>query len=78
MHFPELDRITLDPNVMGGKPCIRGIRVTVGTILGLLASGSTKDEVLDLYPYLEEQDIYAALAYATWRSEEHDLPLKAS
>lgn len=78
MQFPDLERITIDPNVMGGKPCIRGIRVTVGTILGLMASGSTKEEVLHLYPYLEEPDIYAALAYATWRSEEQDLPLKAS
>lgn len=71
-----LDRITQDPTVMGGRPCIRGMRVTVGTILGLLASGRTREEVLSAYPYLEEDDIQAALAYAAWRSEETELPLQ--
>lgn len=73
-----LARITHDPNVMGGRPCIRGLRVTVGTVVGLLASGRTIDEVLSAYPYLERIDIHAALTYAAWRSEEMDLPLKAS
>ena len=50
--MPEFNRITLDPEVMGGKPCIRGIRLTVGTILGLLAAGHTEGEVLEAYPYL--------------------------
>ena len=68
--MPAFDRITLDPEVMGGKPCIRGIRVTVGTILGLLASGHTEEEILKAYPYLEKEDLRAALAYATWRVEE--------
>lgn len=68
--MPAFDRITLDPDVMGGKLCIRGIRVTVGTILGLLASGHTEEEILGAYPYLEQEDIRAALAYATWRVEE--------
>ena len=77
MNFPDLDRITIDPRVMGGKPCIRGIRITVGTITGLLASGESIDCVLELYPSLEREDVYAALAYATWRAEEYDLPLKA-
>lgn len=72
------DRITLDPAVMGGRPCIRGLRVTVGTIVGLLASGRSGEEVLKAYPYLEQPDIHAALAYAAWRSEEHDFPLKVS
>jgi uncharacterized protein (DUF433 family) len=72
---PAFDRITLDPEVMGGKPCIRGIRVTVGTILGLLASGHTEEEILRAYPYLEEEDIRAALAYATWRVEEIEVAL---
>ncbi len=76
MKFPELDRITIDPRVMGGKPCIRGMRVTVGTITGLLASGASFKEVLQLYPYLEEEDIKAALSYATWRAEEYDLTLQ--
>jgi len=71
----DLSRITHDPRVMGGKPCIRGRRVTVGTILGLLASGHTHDDILDQYPYLESEDIKAALAYAAWRSEEAEVPL---
>lgn len=69
------DRITFDPNVMGGKPCIRGMRVTVGTVLGLLAAGRTQDEILKAYPYLETEDLRAALAYAAWRAEEKDVPL---
>jgi uncharacterized protein (DUF433 family) len=77
MKFPELDRITIDPNVMGGKPCIRGMRVTVGVITGLLASGASFQEILELYPYLEE-DIKAALSYATWRTEEFDMTLRVS
>ena len=77
MNFPDLERITINPHVMGGKPCIRGIRITVGAITGLLASGESIDSVLGLYPSLEREDIYAALAYATWRAEEYDLVLKA-
>ena len=65
-----LTRITVDPAMMGGRPCIRGIRVTVGTIVGLLASGNSHEDVLRLYPYLEAEDIAEALAYATWRSDE--------
>jgi uncharacterized protein (DUF433 family) len=70
-----LKRITHDPAVMGGRPCIRGMRVTVGTIVGLLAAGHTVDDVLDAYPYLEKDDVQAALAYAAWRAEEVELPL---
>ncbi|WP_437744190.1 DUF433 domain-containing protein [Sorangium sp. So ce327] len=73
-----LERITHDPAVMGGRPCIRGMRVTVGTILGLLAAGHPVEEVLELYPYLERDDVMAALSYAAWRVEEVELPLKAS
>ena len=69
----SLDRITFDPRVMGGKPCIRGMRVTVGTIVGLVASGLSKEEILELYPYLEPEDIDQALAYAAWRAEEIDI-----
>lgn len=69
----HLDRITLDPEVMGGKPCIRGLRLTVGTILGLLAAGRSAEEILQAYPYLEPEDIRAALAYATWRVEEREV-----
>jgi uncharacterized protein (DUF433 family) len=62
---------------MGGRPCLRGLRVTVGTIVGLLSRGKTPDEILAAYPYLEREDIFAALAYAAWRAEEVDLPLPA-
>ena len=70
-----LDRITHDPAMMGGKPCIRGMRVTVGTIMGLLASGQTEEQILAAYPYLELDDLRAALAYAAWRTQETELPL---
>jgi uncharacterized protein (DUF433 family) len=70
-----LTRITFDPNVMGGKPCIRGMRITVGTIVGLIASGHSADEILKEYPYLEAADITEALAYAAWRVEETEAPL---
>jgi uncharacterized protein (DUF433 family) len=70
-----LRRITHDPAVMGGRPCIRGMRVTVGAVLGLLASGHDVDEILKAYPYLERDDVQAALAYAAWRAEEVELPL---
>ena len=73
-----LARITHDPAVMGGRPCIRGMRLTVGVIVGLLGAGHSADDILREYPYLEEDDIQAALAYAAWRSEEMELPLKAS
>ena len=62
-------RITFDHGIMGGKPCIRGMRVTVGMILGMLASGNTKQKILELYPYLESEDIDEALQYAAWRVE---------
>jgi uncharacterized protein (DUF433 family) len=70
-----LERITHDPAVMGGRPCIRGMRVTVGTIVGLLASGHNVDEVLRSFPCLEKDDVQAALSYAAWRAEEVELPL---
>ena len=76
--MPDLNRITQDPQVMGGKPCVRGLRVTVGTIVGLLASGHTHEEILKEYPYLERDDIQAALSYAAWRSEEIEVPLSNS
>ncbi|MEW6103487.1 MAG: DUF433 domain-containing protein [bacterium] len=71
----NLTRVTFDSNVMGGKPCIRGLRVTVGTIVGLVATGYSTTEILKAYPYLEDEDIREALAYAAWRAEEIELPL---
>ena len=74
----QLTRITRDPNVMGGKPCIRGMRVTVGTIVGLMASGHSEEAILEAYPYLEMEDIRQALAYAAWRSEEIEIPVSTT
>lgn len=71
----QIDRITFNPSVMGGKPCIRGLRVTVATVLGLLATGRSRDEILKAYPYLEAEDLNQCLAYAAWRMEERDVPL---
>jgi uncharacterized protein (DUF433 family) len=68
-----LTRVTVDPQVMGGKPCIRGMRVTVGTIVGLIACGKTVEDVITEYPYLEREDVLEALSYAAWRSEEKEL-----
>ena len=70
-----LKRITFDPEIMGGKPCLRGMRVTVGMIVGLIASGHSKQEILKLYPYLETEDIDEALQYAAWRVEEIEVPV---
>lgn len=74
----NLDRITFDPAVMGGKPCLRGLRVTVGMLIGLMAGGKTPEQILALYPYLESDDITQALRYAAWRAEEIELPLVAA
>ena len=71
----HLTRITFNPEVMGGKPCIRGLRVTVGTLVGLVAGGHSTADILQAYPYLEAGDIQEALAYAAWRVEELDVPL---
>ena len=74
----SFDRVTFDPAVMGGKACIRGMRVTVGTIVGLLAAGQSPEEILRAYPYLEAEDITQSLSYAAWRLEEHEVPLPTS
>jgi len=68
-------RITLDPAMMGGKACIRRLRVTVSTVVGLLAAGRSREEILQAYPYLEPEDIDQALAYAAWRVEEREVVL---
>lgn len=69
------DRITRDPSVMGGKPCVRGMRVTVGMIVGQIGTGHTIDELLADYPYLEREDILQALRYAAWLAEEREVTL---
>lgn len=74
----KFTRITFDPAVMGGKACIRGMRVTVGTVVGLLAAGRSHEEILKAYPYLEREDIDQALAYAAWRVEEREVALVTS
>ena len=68
----HIERITLNPAFMGGKPCIRGLRVTVGTILGLLAGDTSRERILQAYPYLEPEDLDAVLSYAAWRLEERE------
>lgn len=72
------ERITVDPGQMGGLPCIRGMRVTVSAVVGLLAGGLTVDEVLVAYPYLERDDVLAALGYAAAAVSERELPLPSS
>ena len=74
----DLKRITFNPIVMGGKPTIRGLRVTVGMIIGLIAAGHSNQDILKAYPYLEEEDIREALTYAAWRVEEIELPLTSA
>lgn len=71
----HLDRITQDPTVMGGKACLRGMRVTVGMIVGQIGSGRSIDDVLSEYPYLEREDVLQALRYAAWLAEERDVVL---
>ena len=68
-----LDRITQQPDVMGGKACIRGMRVTVGMIVGQIGAGHTIDEILTDYPYLEREDVLQALRYAAWLAEEREV-----
>lgn len=66
----KFDRITFDPQVMGGRACIRGMRITVSLIVNLVANGMTPEEILKAYPYLEAEDIKQALEYAAWLTEE--------
>lgn len=71
----ELNRITQEPGKMGGKPCIRGLRVTVGMVVGQIGAGRTIEEILAEYPYLEREDILQALRYAAWLAEEREIDL---
>lgn len=70
ISVPGFGRITFDPNVMGGRACIRGMRVTVSLVLNLVANGMTVEEIIEAYPYLEQEDVYQALRYAAWLAEE--------
>ncbi len=71
----QLDRITMNPAQMGGRPCIRDLRVTVGMIVGQIGAGTTIEALLKEYPYLERDDIMQALRYAAWRAEEREVKL---
>lgn len=75
----RFDRITFDSNIMGGKACIRGMRITVSLILNLVANGMNTEEIVDAYPYLEDEDVHQALQYAVWLAEDsvHELALAA-
>ncbi|MEK7399714.1 MAG: DUF433 domain-containing protein [Candidatus Poribacteria bacterium] len=66
----KFERITINPNVCTGKPCIRGLRFPVSRLLGLLASGETRESILKSYPYLEPEDIDEALCYAAFLAED--------
>jgi uncharacterized protein (DUF433 family) len=72
----HLDRITQDPRVMGGRPCIRGMRVTVGTVVRQVGAGHSIGEILADYPYLEREDVLQALRYAAWRSDDREIVLQ--
>lgn len=74
----QLDRITQQPEVMGGKACVRGMRVTVGMLVGQIGAGHSFEEVLADYPYLEREDILQAIRYAAWRSEEREVSLPSA
>lgn len=71
----NFERITHDPAVMGGKPCVRGLRVTVGMLVSHIAAGYTPDQIIEKYPYVEKEDIQQSLAYAAWRLEEQEISL---
>jgi len=66
----QFNRITFDPNIMGGRACIRGMRITVSLILNLISNGMTADEIIEAYPYLEKEDIRQSLQYASWLADE--------
>jgi len=74
----DFTRITQNPAVMGGKPCIRGLRVTVGMIVGQIGAGRSIDQLLADYPYLQREDVLEALRYAAWRAQEREIDLAAA
>lgn len=78
MDMDQLDRVTQTAGTMGGRPCIRGMRVTVGMIVGQIGAGRSIDEILADYPYLEREDVMQALRYAAWRTEEREVVLASA
>ncbi len=76
MTVAGLDRITFDPQIMGGRACIRGMRITVALVLNLVAGGMTTEQIIEDYPPLEIEDIHQALQYASWLAEERVIPLE--
>jgi len=76
--FKGFPRITVNPAVMGGKPCIRGMRVTVGMILGNLGGGASIDELLEGYPYLEREDVLEAMRYGAWLAQARELEFESA
>jgi uncharacterized protein (DUF433 family) len=74
----RLDRVTQQPEVMGGRACIRGMRVTVGMIVGMIGAGHSVEDVLADYPYLEREDVMQALRYAAWLAEEREIVLPSA
>lgn len=76
--MPEFDRITQNPQLMGGRPCVRGMRVTVSMIVGQIGAGVSIEQLLADYPYLEHEDILQALRYAAWRSDEREILLTSA
>lgn len=74
--MPSLNRITFDLTIMGGRACIRGMRVTVALVLNLVANGMTTADIIDAYPYLEQEDIRQALQYAAWLAEDTVYPVE--
>jgi len=78
MEMDALDRITQDPRIMGGKPCIRGLRVTVGMILGEIGAGTSIEELLADYPYLEREDIMQAIRYGAWLAQGREVVLASA
>lgn len=75
MHMDVFDRITQEPGVMGGKPCIRGMRITVSTVLSQIGAGESIEELLEDYPYLEREDVLQTLQYAAWLAEGREVSL---
>lgn len=74
----QFDRITQNPETMGGKACIRGMRVTVGMVVSQIGAGHSLNDILENYPYLERDDIMQALQYAAWRADEREVALAAA